>query len=510
MTHFVIKSSPDHRSLQEYLSDNPEPPCPIVGLENVTEFQTKDGAKRPFYHCSLGGCCHDQGDSRQMFQHLITFHHVLTWAQEHTDNVPEEEGKLIDLCRKLVEGDHSNAFAKVRTIISDRLHEKCRKAKIREVDLLLLKQNISAKKLNYINNGGGTVDDENNKSGSSNSPLTSNTEQTSSGNLNSQKNFEVLQELDHTYTEDEVRDDPASENEEIIHQKEKDAESVDHRTTDNYEDNTGTGGSFNIENPTASYFERNENAAYELPEIIEFGCTKASSYIGSTNISTLTAMKKEEPVSFTEPILPASQIHPYAPSYPCSGSNNIRVQSLPAIFPTYDTSSLSQSQLSLVSNRSANVEEKIHEAKSEILSPFVSYYDSPSFKEESPRDLLQAVSDNPAISSKTNQLEAANKDPEKVFYEKVVNMVKINLNRYFAKNSEDKFDKAGNPKKIKIKDSKEYASYCRHFSKKFSKDIKETFELTNGNLEGIEKLSVLEYGLEHDIHKHFSDRPCVA
>ena len=82
-----------------------------------------------------------------MFQHLITFHHVLTWAQEHTDNVPEEEGKLIDLCRKLVEGDHSNAFAKVRTIISDRLHEKCRKAKIREVDLLVLKQKISAKKL---------------------------------------------------------------------------------------------------------------------------------------------------------------------------------------------------------------------------------------------------------------------------------------------------------------------------------------------------------------------------
>ena len=507
MTHFVIKSSPDHRSLQEYLSDNPEPPCPIVGLENVTEFQTKDGAKRPFYHCSLGGCCHDQGDSRQMFQHLITFHHVLTWAQENTDDVPEEEGKLIELCRTLVEGDHTNAFANVRTIVSDRLHEKCRKAKIREVDLLLSKQNVSAKKLNYIDKGGGTVDDENNKFGSPNSPLTSNTEQTSSGNLNPQENFKSLQELDLTYTEDEVRNDPASENEEVIHQKKKNAQSEGHRTTDNDEDITGTGGSFNIENPTASYFERNENSAYELPEIIEFGGTKASSNLGSTNISTLAAMKKEEPVSVTEPIHPTSHIHPHAPSYPYSDSNNIRVQSLPAIFPTYDTSSQSQS---LVSNRSANVEDKIHEAKSEILSPFVSYYDSPSFKEESPRDLLQAVSESPTISLKTKQLKAAVKDPEKVFYEKVVNMVKINLNRYFAKNSEDKFDKAGNPKKIKIKDSKEYASYCRHFSKKFSKDIKETFELTNGNLEGIEKLSVLEYGLEHDIHKHFSDRPCVA
>ena len=50
---------------------------------------------------------------------------------------------------------------------------------------------------------------------------------------------------------------------------------------------------------------------------------------------------------------------------------------------------------------------------------------------------------------------------------------------------------------------------CIELVKKFSKDIKETFELTNGNLEGIEKLSVWEYGLEHDIHKHFSDRPCI-
>ena len=90
-----------------------------------------------------------------------------------------------------------------------------------------------------------------------------------------------------------------------------------------------------------------------------------------------------------------------------------------------------------------------------------------------------------------------------------MNLVKFNLNYYFAKSSDDKVDKAGNPKQIKIKDSKEYAAYCRQFSKKFSQEIKETYEATNGTLEGIEKLSVREYGLEHHIHKYFCDRPCV-
>lgn len=426
-----------------------------------------------------------------MFQHLITFHHVFTWAQEHSDNVPEDEGKLIDLCRTLVEGDIA---ANVRTVVSDKLHEKCRKAKIREVDLFLSKQNAStSKELNCNNNSGGTfVDDVSQKS--ANSPLTRNTESTSRGDYDLHETFLVPHEPDYAEAgDDEERVVPASVHVDATHQNEKDVDTVkqsgEHHVNDKDKDNTV--GSFNIEieNPTASYFERIENAAYELPEIIEFGGTKAPSTMCWINSSTLKAVKKEEPVSASVP-------------------NNVWVQSLPAIFPTYSAAS------SVVSDMNANVEEEIQEfsirrrKKSETLSPFVSYYDSPSFKEESPRDLLQGVSDSP-LSSKTKQIEAAKKDPEKVFYEKVVNMVKINLNRYFAKSSENMFDKAGKPKQIKIKDSKEYATYCRHFSKKFSKDIKETFELTNGNLEGIEKLSVLEYGLEHDIHKHFSDRPCV-
>ena len=450
MTHFVIQSSPDHHSLQDYLSDNPQPPCPIVGLEHITEFRTKDGAKRPFYHCSLGGCCHDQGDSRQMFHHLITFHHVITWAKEHSDIVPEREEELIELCRKLVNRDLS-----VRIIVSDKLHEKCRRAKISEKDLRLSsKQKTSSKKKNNNN--------KNIKSGSLECSLP-----------------------DALISGEEERVVTVSKNLDVAHQKENEEETVklfgDHSVTENDEDNN-TVGSFRIENPTASFFERNENC--ELPEIIEFGGTKPSSSMCWNNPSTPTSLKKEEPI--------------LAP-----------VQSLPACFPTYDNIIHTSLPTSSVPNSSPGEEAAIRRRKrSETLSPFVSYYDSPTFKEESPSDVLHAVSDS-SLTSNKKQIEVAKRDPEKIFYEKVVNLVKTNLNRYFAKNNEDKFDKAGNLKVIKIKDSKEYATYCRHFSKKFSKDIKETFELTNGNLEGIEKLSVFEYGLEHDIHKHFSDRPCI-
>merc|ERR1712032_1273549 len=458
----------------DYLSDNPEPPCPIVGLENITEFVTKDGSKRPFYHCSLGGCCQEQGDSRQIFQHLITFHHVITWAKEHSDIVPEKEEELIELCRTLVNRDLN-----VRTIVSDKLHEKCRRAKIREVDLLSSRRRKAPSKKKNHNNSS-----KNNKSGSLKSSLTSQNAPTPDDR---DPTFEAPTESVDTGEEDRVA--KASTNIEVTNQKENvegtNQLSGDRSVPENEEDNNNTVGDFSVENPTASFFERNENC--DLPEIIEFGGPKPPSSMCWINESTLTALKKEEPI-LAPPVL-----------------------SLPACFPTYDNNVHTSPPTSLVPIPNSRVGKEAasrRRKKSETLSPFVSYYDSPTFKEEHPRDVLHAVSDS-SLTSNNTQIDVANKDPEKVFYEKVVNLVKTNLNRYFAKNSEDKFDKAGKLKVIKIKDFKEYASYCRHFSKKFSKDIKETFELTNGNLEGIEKLSVWEYGLEHDIHKHFSDRPCI-
>ena len=78
---FKIQRNPDHTKLSDYVSDNLTSPCPLVGLEYITEFVKETGDGRPFYYCSLKACCYEQGDSRQMFQHLVSFHHVLTWIQ---------------------------------------------------------------------------------------------------------------------------------------------------------------------------------------------------------------------------------------------------------------------------------------------------------------------------------------------------------------------------------------------------------------------------------------------
>ena len=532
MTQFVIQSRPDHASLQEYLNDNPEPPCPIVGLENITEFRAEDGSKRPYYHCSLGGCSHDQGDSRQMFQHLVTQHHVITWAQEHTQAVPEEEEELIELCRKLVQ---AHCDTEVRTIVSDRLHEQCRMARVRmkkrDVDILLAKTKTVTKVLetDIDNYSKDTFD------GNQHLPL---------------RYAEEREKNSIDSVQDNISEELGTEN-----QTEAPVQSGEDLMPEPLppDEETNTESDFTIANPTASFMGINGNAGDDLPEIIEFGTTEISSNACPNNNLISTTLMKQEPV--TVQTLPSSfptydgQISspssiPENPTASFMGrngkaddlpeiiafgttkissnacSNNsfitttlkkeepLHVLTLPSSFPTYDA--LAHVHTSSPSAMSIGRED--HSAsrkKCESLSPFISDY-SPPLKGESARDLLQSVSDSDGLSNpNSKEFDASKKDPDRIFYEKVVNLVKFNLNYYFAKSSDDKVDKAGNPKQIKIKDSKEYAAYCRQFSKKFSQEIKETYEATNGTLEGIEKLSVREYGLEHHIHKYFCDRPCV-
>ena len=83
----VIKRNPEHPTLAEYIADNPNPACPLVGLEHITEFWPAAGvcsdlSRRPYYHCSVGECYNEQGNSRQMMQHLVRRHHVEGWVKE--------------------------------------------------------------------------------------------------------------------------------------------------------------------------------------------------------------------------------------------------------------------------------------------------------------------------------------------------------------------------------------------------------------------------------------------
>lgn len=77
----VLKRSPEHWMLEDYLRENPE--VVVVGLDWITEFKDRENKLRSFYHCSLEQCYNEQGTSRQMMQHLHRIHHLLGWLEVH-------------------------------------------------------------------------------------------------------------------------------------------------------------------------------------------------------------------------------------------------------------------------------------------------------------------------------------------------------------------------------------------------------------------------------------------
>jgi len=109
----MLQREPEHSRLQQYIVDNPE--VVVVGLDWVTEFQ-KEG-ERSFYHCSLEPCKNEQGNSRQMMQHLHRLHHVEGWLQEqgHVDLPRQQLLQKVEQLRK----SKKDVQGKVRVIPDD-------------------------------------------------------------------------------------------------------------------------------------------------------------------------------------------------------------------------------------------------------------------------------------------------------------------------------------------------------------------------------------------------------
>jgi len=121
----VLQREPEHPRLQQYIVDNPE--VVVVGLDWVTEFQ-KEG-ERSFYHCSLQPCKNEQGNSRQMMQHLHRLHHVAGWLQEHghVDLPPQQSLQKVEQLRK----SKKDVQGKVRVIADADRWSQAKKARLR-------------------------------------------------------------------------------------------------------------------------------------------------------------------------------------------------------------------------------------------------------------------------------------------------------------------------------------------------------------------------------------------
>ena len=94
-------------------------------------------------------------------------------------------------------------------------------------------------------------------------------------------------------------------------------------------------------------------------------------------------------------------------------------------------------------------------------------------------------------------------NPEMVYKKKVKEAVNDLLLNYY----DDGSDKSN--KTIKIPNSDQFITLCKDFSRQIREDIKETYISINGSVEGIEKVNVMEFGIDYIIQKHFENLPVL-
>ena len=80
-------STEDCKTLFSCLEKTSEP---VVGLANITEYRSRsDPNATPFYHCNLDGCYDDQGDCKQMIEHIMVARHKQSWLRARTGSAPQ-------------------------------------------------------------------------------------------------------------------------------------------------------------------------------------------------------------------------------------------------------------------------------------------------------------------------------------------------------------------------------------------------------------------------------------
>jgi hypothetical protein len=66
----------------------------VVGLENITEYQSGERGVVFYYHCDLEHCKDDQGDAEQMKIHLFTARHRRAWLYKKTGSYLEHQNEI--------------------------------------------------------------------------------------------------------------------------------------------------------------------------------------------------------------------------------------------------------------------------------------------------------------------------------------------------------------------------------------------------------------------------------
>ena len=476
-TPFKIQRNPDHLTLEEYIKDNPAPPCPIVGLENITEFSmTREAVEkarpgsvtRPFYHCSLEGCCNEQGDSRQMFEHLVTYHHVATWLREEKrEEVPNDEASLIQRCQQL-----HNHKIKYRRLQNGLFHRMCQKAKVKLTKSQIIKK-IKKNERTSKRSQNSSEKDSRTRTISTQDTLTK-LKATDQENISDRINNPV-----------EVSVNPRS-----IFDLGPDL-NIGHAAPATPDGDNHRPNPMNIIKDEMLDQVKKEPLNVPLKGLVVNNEQKQQVQ-KSSEVQDLVKVKKE--------------LQPEG--------NRIEKEAQ-ASSPSQTTKKISLKDYQ--KKKKAQADDEVHLISEKIVRPFAQNIPDESIvKSETrldrPIDLLQGSSvDTSQISKQTtSNVVKPPVEPIFIFKQKITQLVRDQLFMYYALNEDDLTDKQGEKKMIKIRDKAEYIDICRMFSQKFCEQVKETYlAINNDSLEGIERINAQAYGIEIEIHKFFSERPEV-
>lgn len=111
--------------LSEYYTDVSNDP--ILGLDTVKEYQNGAGL-RPYYHCELQGCYNEQGNSAQMYRHLISYSHKQAWIRARTGRTLELKSEVDAHLAVLDRADLCPAYKSVQ---DDEAWALCKRARLR-------------------------------------------------------------------------------------------------------------------------------------------------------------------------------------------------------------------------------------------------------------------------------------------------------------------------------------------------------------------------------------------
>jgi len=121
-------STEDCKTLFSCLEKTSEP---VVGLANITEYRSRsDPNATPFYHCNLDGCYDDQGDCKQMMEHIMVARHKQSWLRARTGSAPQFSSEVSQKIAEFTK-DYQRDYTLIMEVTDDEKWKKCKRGTIR-------------------------------------------------------------------------------------------------------------------------------------------------------------------------------------------------------------------------------------------------------------------------------------------------------------------------------------------------------------------------------------------